>query len=245
MNKNHTLGAALLCTLAFTSISAFSQVAPDGVQRYFRAGERPIQNVKVSNKYPDKDFNINVKIERDLNKNTPDQRTEATSDFLMAPNQFPLRAKENRLVRLVYTKPLDNEEKVYRIGFYPTPVKIEANEVTDRIVLGMDLLQSSGMLILVSPKNPAPKFKWERDDTGITIINEGNVSLDFMRMREHCPNGKKDPNCQMISPGRVYPGQTRKFDFPGDLAIDEWFYRIYDQIQPPISVDAYSSSAGF
>ncbi len=242
MKNKKFLSTALLCSLTLCSLPAISQVAPDGVQRYFRAGERPIQNVKVSNKYQNKDFNIVVKIERDINKNTPDERTVATTDFLMAPNQFPLRAKENRLVRLVYTKPLDNEEKVYRIGFYPTPVKIEDNEVTDKVVFGLDLLQSSGMLILVSPKNPAPKFKWERDDTGITIINEGNVSLDFMRMREYCEEGKKDKDCQMISPGRVYPGQTRKFEFPGHLAIKEWYYRIYDQIQPPISVSAYSNT---
>ncbi|MDE0723999.1 MAG: fimbria/pilus periplasmic chaperone [Alphaproteobacteria bacterium] len=241
MNKRHALGAAFMCAMTLTSLPSLAQIAPDGVQRYFRSGERPIQNVKVSNRYPKKDFNVTVKIQQEFNKNMPDARTEDTSDFLMAPNVFPLRAQENRLIRLVYTKPLDNEEKVYRVTFHPKAIEIIDNEVTDKIAFGLDLLQTTGMLVLVSPKNPSPKFRWERDETGITIINEGNTSVDFMRVKDFCESGKpKDPECKLLLPGRVYPGQTRKFDYPGNLPIKEWYYRIYDQIQPPISISAYN-----
>lgn len=240
MKRTKALYTGFICALTLLSTPAFTQIAPDGVQRYFRAGERPIQNVKVNNNYTNKDFNVQVKVQREFNKNTPEFYMEDTKDFLMAPSTFPLRASESRLLRLVYTKPLDQSEKVYRVTFHPQPLRAEDAGDGNSVDMGVSILKSTGMLVLVSPKTPAPRFKWERNNDGITIMNEGNVSLDFMRVKEHCPTPAAE-DCIELEAGRVYPGQSRTFAYPGHLDIKEWYYKIYDKIQSPISIGAFSS----
>ena len=216
------------------------QISVDGVQRYFRAGENPVKNVRVTNQ-----SNITYVVNSVLqHQRNPGERVADLMDdnetFLFAPKKFSLRGGESRLVRVVLSKPLTDKEALFRLNFVPKHKEfyVPGSEKKDAIHFGTRFIVSTGMLVLVSPKNPEPNLTYERDEDGITFKNEGNVAIDLRRDLNHCFDRKKE-NCVELPGKRIYPGKTWHFPLSGEKPLT-YHYQVYEEnvSSSPIKIDA-------
>lgn len=227
----------LFCLFLSVSESAFANarmhsIMVDGVQRYFRAGEVPVQNVTVTN-HSDKALSLKTSIVRYTKPgrtaaNEVSEMVPADEDFIFAPKLFRLKAGESRQVRMVLAKPLSDKERIYAISF--DPFDFDYDDVEDYeggIDLGLGFIKTSAVVVVVSPKKPDPVVEWERDETGVTFYNKGNVSIDLTMRRNVCVGEFKD-DCLNFPGYRIYPGLSYRMDLDQSYEVERP-YKVYDK----------------
>ena len=222
------------------ALPASAQVAVEGIQRAFLPGERPIQNVPVKNTSTDQIFRIESRVR--LADKQPDgtEILSETQDIRIAPSTFILRPGEERIVRLMLTKPADKDkERAYRISFMPaTPPKDEQSE-RNAISAGVTVLTTMGLYVTVVPQNMQPNLTYTRDASGITFRNEGNVSVELKRISNFCFDEEKT-DCMMLPGQWITPGFSWRLDIPAHRHI-HYFYKVYEDASK-IDIPPYQGS---
>lgn len=224
----------ILCFAVFLAMSNFAQaqihVAVDGVQRYFVSGEPVYQTLTVSNNHPTETLELGVKIE--IYKNIAESTQVAdlelvTNDFLLAPRKIVLKPSESRRVRLVYSKPFEESEKVYRLAFEPRSLsELENDSSATGVRVGTKVITTAGMLVLVSPKDIKFDLQHERDEEGITFTNTGNIAVDFRLTKNFCSPLLVE-ECRELPGRRIYPGKSWRYEIPGNVPV-RWMVTVYN-----------------
>ena len=176
--------------------------------------ETPRQDVKVIN---DSDDNLYVKIEvlEVLHPGTDkEQRVPITTPddikLLVTPAKMVIPPKGTKLLRLINLDEELKEEKVYRINVTPImpPLQDEGAKSKVRVVIAYQVL------VLVAPKEPLYKLKYERKENKLLLKNTGN-SYVVLTQGKQCPSKDQVQNaCFDIPSKRLYPGNNYVVDLP-------------------------------
>lgn len=227
----------LLLTLTSGIVSfapaAHAQIVVRDVIRHMLPTQRPIENAKVTNTSKEQILRANIEVQESTRTADYDEKLSPSEDFIIAPKSMILRPEEERIARLVLRKPPEEKtERYYRINFRPSiPRAEELRELgvtqseIDRIQAKVNLISGTGIFITIAPQEINPKLTHERDATGITFKNEGNVSIDMRSRRDVCFT---DNNCVDLPSKRLYPGQSWRYEVAGEHEF-VYYYNIYDK----------------
>ncbi len=239
----------LFTVIVFLSVYVFfapiaqAQIAANSVIRTMLPHKKPIENVDVSNFSKDKILQADISVEESIRKADGTEEVIPSDDFLIAPKMMILRPGERKKARLVLRKPAsEDKERYYRASFkakIPDPIRMKELALTsaesinqDNINAGVSMISGMGIFITVAPKNMNPKLTWERDATGITFHNEGNVSVDMRARKEYCFD-KKKKDCTTLPDKRIYPGHKWRFEISGNKDLI-YYYKIYNKAEKAI-----------
>ena len=183
-----------------------AQVSVDRAIVYFKAGERPIEDVIVRNG-GEETLSVTANPDIMISPGSSDEKREPTEDMLVSPKRFTLEPGGQRTVRLILKKPYSEYEQVYRVRFVPEARgfgKDEPQDTKDKKTL-LKVITGMGILILVEPKEPSPNLEWKRDAGKLVVKNTGNINI-FLSDGKAC-SGNDGP-CQDITGNRLYPGNV-------------------------------------
>lgn len=239
MKNKNIFSMLIVLTVLFGATEVFAQssmsIVVDSVQKYFRAGEKPIKSVRISNVDPkNKDYAVRVLVQEAIYNEEKDEWEKSPSkDLLVSPKQMILKSGTSRILRLVNKNPASNKEKVYSLTFKPKLYSEDApwTDVDAKgVEMGMGFVVTSGMLVTVSPANPVSNIEWERDYEGITFKNTGNTRIDLRRRVSYC---YEDGACMALPGVKIHAGKTWRFKVDGSIPI-KWFYSVYNEVQPNV-----------
>ena len=175
------IGLALLTALSPISI-ANMQINRAIIN--FEPGKNKQQDVVVHNSGNDP---LYVQVEPFIiqNPGTEQQTREAFTDprkagLLVTPNKLVIPAKGTKRVRFVNLKPVDENERIYRVVLKPV-----VGEVTGESS-GIKVLIAYEVLLLVQPTNPEPNLITRREGNSLHFHNAGNVNV-LLREGTQCP----------------------------------------------------------
>lgn len=205
--------AILLVTFS-TSPSQAAGLSLDKVIVDFRPGEKPVDNLKVTNQ-TEQPLKITANTVKVLNGGMPNQEEiPVTNELVVAPRSFELAPGETRTVRLVVPAFPEDRELDYRIRFSPDkPTMVQTQESGDKSVQ-LNIIVSMGALVMVAPKNPKPDLKFERAGEKIRFTNAGNIAATLQR-ENFCTPDKSV--CAMLEGERLFPGATKEMNVPEAL----------------------------
>lgn len=202
----------------------------DEVQKYFRAGEKPIKNIRLTNLDDRRAFYVKTTIKKKVfDESLGEWKDDDTKDILISPKNFILEPKKTRIIRAVKQTPMDDKEHMYTISFEPREYKEDApwqNMNAEGVKMATTFVITSGLLMTVSPQNPNTSITWERDYEGITFRNDGNTQVDLRRRVSYCYDGS---NCMELPGQRIHPGKEWRFKVDGSIPI-EWSYAVYNRV---------------
>ena len=235
MKKAFALCLLLVLTSGIVSFApeAHAQIVVRDVIRHMLPTQRPIENATVKNTSKEQILRANIEVQESKRTASFEEELSPTDDFIIAPKSMILRPEEERIARLVLRKPPEeNAERYYRVNFRPAiPRAEELRELgvtqaeIDRIQAKVNLISGTGIFITIAPQKMNPKLTYDRDSTGITFKNDGNVSIDMRSRRDVCFT---ESNCVTLPSKRLYPGQSWRYEVPGNYEF-VYYYNIYDK----------------
>lgn len=227
----------LLLTLTSGIVSfaptAHAQIVVRDVIRHMLPTQRPIENATVKNTSKEQILRADIEVQESKRTDTFEEVLSPSKDFIVAPKSMILRPEEERIARLVLRKPPEElKERYYRVNFRPAIPRAEelrelgvTQEEIDRIKAKVNLISGTGIFITIAPQKMNPKLAYERDATGITFKNEGNISIDMRSRQDVCLT---DNNCVDLPYKRLYPGQSWRYEVAGEHEF-VYYYNIYDK----------------
>lgn len=204
------LGIACFLLAAGAARCASAQITVNDVILSFKAGERPLQNVIVSNSSDDV-FSVSVTVERYIAPYDPQRGFEPSTDLLASPKQFSIEGKGQRTVRLLLKKQPPEQEAVYRVSFTPKAGSLdqEPKDLVGNRKAMLRIITGMGVLVFVDPQAPHPDLKWRREGDKLIFHNDGNVHVRVTDGRACNSDGT---DCEDLPSKRVYGGMT--FEVP-------------------------------
>jgi P pilus assembly chaperone PapD len=236
-----------------------AQVGVSNILFNFKASERPIQNVVVTNSATSPVY-VSVAVEEIVDPRTNPLTVTPSEDVLVSPKNFSIEARGQRTVRLLVRKPSTDVERAYRVYFIPQD-RGDSAEGYEHTVAGrtavIKVATGMGILVFVEPKVPQPSLQWVRTSTGIDFVNNGNIQV-YLGDGNSCPPGVEPPpissreqsaqdnhrGCVALPSKRIYAGTSFSAQLSPDRAA-VWLKKIggggeYEKlIIPP-----YQSSEG-
>ena len=204
-------GVGFLITLIITVVAlpALAQVSVDRAIVNFRRGDRPYHNVVVSNSGTEALY-VTVVADEMIRAGFDDEKRGATESLLATPKRFSIQPQEQRTIRLVLKKPLQENEQVFRVKLLPQAKEFESEGVKKpgEKKTSLKVLFSVGLLVLAEPAKVNAKLSWERSGNQVKLLNEGNVNILFEEVR-HCAAEEQD--CRTLPAVRLYPQNTISF----------------------------------
>lgn len=179
----------------------------------FRPAEKPIDNINVTNQ-SEKPLKVTVQTIEAINSDLSDQKEIPTDQLVVAPKAFEIAPGETRPVRLVLRSFPDDKEAVYRVRFEPSTPTIRKTQEIEGKAVNIDMIVSMGALIMVSPKNPKPDFKFTREGDKIKFTNAGNLTVQLQR-EDFCTEGRV--LCVPLEGARLFSGTTWEMTVPEKL----------------------------
>lgn len=200
----------LLCVSLFAT-RADAQISVNDVILHFGVGERPLQNVIVSNS-SNEAFAVTVTVERFVNPDDPKSEFEPAEDLLVSPKKFSIDARGQRTIRLLLKKSPVDREIVYRVLFTPKAGGFDdAVELKGSRRAFLKVVTGMGILVFADPPDPHPDLTWTRVGDKLIFRNAGNVHVRIMDGKSCEPDGKQ---CIELPTKRVYGGTTYEVTVP-------------------------------
>lgn len=211
--KNLLCFFLLFFLTSFIFEPAYAQIAvvPDILN--FTAGQPLAKNVLVQNigkniEYVDvtpyvikKPGTAKEKAERIYNP--------ANSGILVTPSRLIVPAGQQRYVRIILTKPLSGNERIYRVNFVPKIAGLKTADLAHGKEIGLHIIIGYGILVIARPVEPLPEFRYSRKGQQLTLTNEGNTNI--MVTGKQCNRGK---HCVPIFGLRLYAGLKKHINLP-------------------------------
>ncbi len=129
------------------------------------------------------------------------------SGMLVTPTRLIIPPHQQRYVRLLMIKPLDDTERIYRVNFIPQSGKLIPGPLrpkTGKPALGIHVITGYGILVTSRPGQLKPKLSVKRKGHKLTVKNIGNTSL-ILKGGQQCASNKK---CFKLPYKRLYAGNT-------------------------------------
>ena len=235
------MGAMLYVNSAYAQMD----ISLGAVQRYFLANERAYQTLKVSNNNASKAFEVEAVLKMFTNLDSvnkldkEDYKMEVVDNhFLFAPKKFVLEPKTSRAVRMVRTEAITDKERVYTLAYKPKEVTVKKGDDAspNKVVMGgISSNTSAGILVYVSPKNPVFNVSFTRDENGVTLFNEGNITSEMRMHRNYCYESSEGEGCMELPPERLSPGEKFFFKIEPHIPL-VWTARAYDAFNKKLKI---------
>jgi P pilus assembly chaperone PapD len=211
--KKIAIVCAVLLAALYVNPAAAAGLSIDKVIVDFKPGDKPIDNINITNQ-SDKPLKVTVNSIEVTHSDLPDQKETPTDKLVVAPKAFELAPGEQRPVRLVLRGFPDDMEAIYRVRFVPSTPTEQRTQQVDGKSVQVSIIVSMGALIMVAPKTPKPDLKFAREGGKIHFTNAGNVTALIQR-EDFCTEDKK--TCASLDGKRMYPGTTWDMDVPEKL----------------------------
>ncbi len=180
----------------------------------FRPGDKPIDNINVTNQ-SDKPLKISVNTIEVTRSDLPDQLESPTDKLIAAPKAFEIAPGETRPVRLVLRGFPEDMESIYRVRFVPSEPTMQKTQEIGGKAIQVNVIVSMGALIMVSPKNVRPDLKFTREGDKIKLFNAGNITAQLQR-EDFCLDEERK-NCVPLEGARIFPGVEKEIIVPEPL----------------------------
>lgn len=214
MNKLYTLLLSL-SIFVLPSLST-AQLQVDRAILNFKAGERPVQNVLLSNS-GGSPFGITVVVKEMINPGSPEEEGIETKNLIVSPKRFTIKNGTQRTIRLLLKKPPTENEHVYRVQFLPRFEGFDDDEAKNGgKSTQLKVITTVGLLILVDPLKREEKLVWNRAGNSIAFKNEGN-SYVYLDQGKSCRSSTED--CDPLPVNRVYAGNDWTVSAPAGTTV--------------------------
>ncbi|PCJ16454.1 MAG: hypothetical protein COB04_10885 [Gammaproteobacteria bacterium] len=208
------LASALLSIslLLFASIAS-ADISLDKIVIHFDSTSPPVNNIAVTNN-SDAVIKVEAKVIETLNPGQDSESEIKTRELSVAPKIFELQPHETRLTRVILRKKISDQEKMYRIRFFPDKPTRTTEQESGGMSVKIGVVVGMGVLILANPETPKPNLNFVRKDGKITFSNTGNITAQLQRE----PFCNKDRSaCTPLIGKRIYPGSNWTMDVPNAL----------------------------
>lgn len=143
----------------------------------------------------------------------------ADGNLLVTPNKAVLAAGTRKLLRFVCLKPLDEQERIYRVAVKPVIRGIEgARKIGLKVLIGYEVL------VIMRPAQIRSDFQVTRRGRQLAIANRGNSNV-LLQNGSQCEASQQ---CPLPASVRVYAGQTAELTLPQDKPVT---YTVWDGIE--------------
>jgi P pilus assembly chaperone PapD len=201
--------------MALSLVSLFA-AAPAGAELVvsqliveLKAGGPRTADVEVFNNSDERSYAI-VEPREIVNPGTAREERLTSPDparlgLLVSPARFILEPRQRRTVRIAAIGDAANHERVYRVTLKPVAGEVSGSESGLKLLVGYDLL------ILLRPPTVRSAIRSERKGSSLTLINEGNASVELAEGRQ-CDAG--GDNCRALPAKRLYAGASWSQQLP-------------------------------
>lgn len=201
------LGLSLLPLLAAAPASAELVVSQLIVE--FKADGPRTADIEILNNGEERSYAV-VEPREVLKAGTPGEERLATPDptklgLLASPSRFILEPGQRRTLRIAAIGALQDRERVYRVTVKPVTGDVSGSASGLKLLVGYDLL------VLVRPPAVRHSIRIERNGSELTLINEGNASVELAEGKQCDASGK---SCHELPAKRLYAGASWKQALP-------------------------------
>jgi P pilus assembly chaperone PapD len=119
--------------------------------------------------------------------------------LIASPARMILEPRQRRTLRLAAIASDLPRERVYRVNVKPVAGDVASEQTGLKLLVGYDLL------VLVRPKTPSSALVASRDERGLTVVNEGNASVELSEGKQ-CD--KRGGPCRPLPSKRLYAGAS-------------------------------------
>jgi P pilus assembly chaperone PapD len=175
----------------------------------FKPGAQRTADIEIFNNGDERSYAV-VEPREVLNPGTAREKRVATPDpaklgLLASPARFILEPKQRRTLRIAVVGPPATQERVYRVTVKPVTGEVAGSESGLKLLVGYDLL------VLVRPPVVRNSVRSERKGSELTLVNEGNASVELAEGKQCDPAGT---SCQELPAKRLYAGVSWKQKLP-------------------------------
>jgi P pilus assembly chaperone PapD len=176
----------------------------------FKPGATRTADIEIVNKGDERSY-IVVEPREVLKAGQPGEERVATPDpaklgLLASPARFILEPQQRRTLRIAAIGAASERERVYRVTVKPVTGAVSGSESGLKLLVGYDLL------VLVRPPIIRTAVGSKRAGSRLTLINDGNASVELAEGKLCDPGGK---NCQALPAKRLYAGANWSQELPG------------------------------
>lgn len=214
------IAAVALCAAVLGLASAaHANLSIDKLWVEFPDG-RPGRGDLVIRNDSDERYYIDVSVSEVLRPGADDEERVTIADpealgLLVTPNRLILEPGALRSIRLVSLNENVTDDRIYRVLIRPQVGEIQAAPATDQDSpsIVMKVLAAYDVLVVVRPKDGAPRLAAERTGTEIALSNTGNTNVlisEGMVCPKGTPDDQRDAACSVIEAKRLYKGNVMR-----------------------------------
>lgn len=172
------------------------------------------EDIEVRNT-SDEQIYVQVEIFEIINPGLPNEEKIKHSDpkksgLIVSPQKMAIPPKGVKLVRLVRYISAGDKDRIYRVKVAPVVGELFAEQTGVKVLVGYELL------VMVRPKNPAPKLEVTRQGKKLLVRNEGNTNV----LMYHGKQCRTEDDCEKLTSKRMYSGASWTLDLPIDGPVD-------------------------
>ncbi len=119
--------------------------------------------------------------------------------FLASPARMVLEPRQRRTIRLAAIASDLSRERVYRVTVKPVAGDVTSEQSGLKLLVGYDLL------VLARPSAPTLALDAKRDQHGLTLVNNGNASVELSDGKQCDTSGAP---CRPLPSKRLYAGAS-------------------------------------
>jgi P pilus assembly chaperone PapD len=117
---------------------------------------------------------------------------------------------QNKIVRVIPTRPAAEKDKVYRILIKPHAQKMTGKSEEEKSA-GIKLMIGYELLAFIRPTNYTADLEVKREGKELRLLNAGNTNIN---VREIKLCGAIQTECTELNGQRLYAGQRLKLELP-------------------------------
>jgi P pilus assembly chaperone PapD len=212
--RTSALAAALaIASFAQPSGQARAELLVSQLVVELSPGEHRRADVEIVNSGPDRIF-VSAEPREIVGAGTAAESTRVDPDpeklgLLVSPARMILDPGQRKLLRIASIA-TGARERIYRVTVKPVVGKLESEASGLKVLVGYD------MLVIVRPPDPSPHVSGTRGAGGLTLKNDGNVSVELDEGKA-CDLAMK--SCESLPGGRLYAGATKTIEVGSDRRV--------------------------
>lgn len=129
--------------------------------------------------------------------------------MIISPNRMVLAPGQNKIFRVVPTRPADDADKVYRILIKPHASKMSGQ--SEEKTAGIKLMIGYELLVFMRPANYKVDLQAKREGKKLNLYNAGNTNINVREIKL-CVDDKSD--CEEVNGHLLYAKQSWQVDLP-------------------------------
>ncbi len=129
--------------------------------------------------------------------------------MIISPNRMVITPGQNKIFRVIPTRPAGDKDLVYRILVKPHASKLSGQ--SEDKTAGIKLMIGYELLVFMRPANYTVDLQVQREGKKLNLLNAGNTNINVREIRL-CEDNQSE--CIEINGNRLYAGQSAQVDLP-------------------------------